>query len=339
MVDKSKKTKKLTLKKGASNAQKADAAKAKKPAAAKVATPTKKSAPVTKKATARNTTVARTLPVPTSGPNIPPRKDETSLKNAYYYGEPLPKTCQVSRTFYICAIIMTVLLYAEIVGGLLLYFNCDVKVTCDGPSLSQTVTQLLKGPQKRHHHHRDSGKIRRKRGNRRHKATETVKKTSAATINANELRKFETQACPPPATRRVVFNEEEYKPYAKGGDAAIEGKLCLPLADGSTKCYNNASVFINPVTSYSNEWYSRGWAGKENLTRADDRAFLYNVMVKTDENGNYTFTNLAPGNYYIGASVCVPNSKTAKKCTYRRYAKKVQVTKLIKVNRLDQVYP
>ena len=161
--------------------------------------------------------------------------------------------------------------------------------------------------------------------------TETVKAQQAKT-NKPALR------CPPPVERKVTFNEAEYAPFDGSGLAVISGSLCFPLKDGSTKCFENTDVFINPVTSYSDEWYIRGWAGRENLQRADERAFKYNKMVKTGKDGTFKFENLKPGSYYVAAAVCLPEAKDAKNCQRQRYAAKVSMKRLVKPT-FKRVFP
>lgn len=144
--------------------------------------------------------------------------------------------------------------------------------------------------------------------------------------------------CPPPVARRVPYSAAEYVPYAKGGSAKIAGKACFTLEDKSEKCFPNLVVFINPVTNYSNEWYVRGWAGTERLADADPRVVPFNVSVKTAADGSYAFENIAPGTYYVGTQVCLPKTKTDKACTYKRFAAKVTMKKLVSPTLL-QVYP
>lgn len=145
-------------------------------------------------------------------------------------------------------------------------------------------------------------------------------------------------ACPPPVPRKAKYIEAEYAPYAQKGNASIQGKLCFPLADGSEKCFANTTVFINPVTSYSDEWYRRGWAGREYLATADQRVIPFNKMVKTDKDGHFAFKDLAPGSYYVGTTVCLPKTKDAKACAYTRWAAKVTMKRMVTPT-FKKVYP
>lgn len=140
------------------------------------------------------------------------------------------------------------------------------------------------------------------------------------------------------AERKAAFIESEYAPYAGTGKAVIEGNACFELADGSTKCFENADVFINPVTTYSDEWYNRGWAGKEFLAKADSRALPFNKMIKTGKDGAFKFDGLQPGSYYVGAMVCMPQGADSKGCSCTRFASKVTMKNKVKTT-LKQVFP
>ena len=144
--------------------------------------------------------------------------------------------------------------------------------------------------------------------------------------------------CPEPQDRHEILNPDEYAPYEKGGSAVIEGDLCFTLEDGVKKCFDRAQVFINPVTSYSDEWYHRGWAGREALKAPDERAVKSNKMTLSDKDGKYKFEGLASGSYYVGAIVCVPKKSTDKNCVLSRYAAKVSMKNRIKP-KLKRVYP
>ena len=239
------------------------------------------------------------------------------------------KTYELSRFGYSLFIGMIVLLYALLIAAMVVDYKYDVQFHEHN---RQTIQQ--KAPRSR------TRSIRRDRPSQTGK--KAVKRRRELPVSHTTKKADHTASpalkCPPLVKRNVVFNEVEYEPYAKQGEAAITGKLCVKLTDGSDKCFEGANVFINPVTSYSNEWYNRGWAGKENLERADERAFKFNKMTSTDKDGHFAFENLAPGSYYVGAAICVPETKDSPKCEYRRYATKVTMHKFIDA-KLKKVYP
>ena len=123
---------------------------------------------------------------------------------------------------------------------------------------------------------------------------------------------------PPPfkpkkKSRKVAFNESEYKPYAQKGDLSLSGNACNMLPD-NLECPKKVYVFLNPVTSYSNEWYKEHWAGNKLIENPDKRAWTYHKKAVVQENGDFVFSNLPQGEYYIGAELCakqidMPNEK------------------------------
>lgn len=114
--------------------------------------------------------------------------------------------------------------------------------------------------------------------------------------------------CPPVWKRVVPFNIEEYKPYDTTGTLTLSGNICDALPKGMN-CPEKISVFINPKTSYSDEWWTKHWNGSFGITKPDKQALKYNKQTTTDKNGNFTFSHLPTGSYYVGAEVCSKNPK------------------------------
>ncbi|MBP5160498.1 MAG: hypothetical protein ILP11_00370 [Alphaproteobacteria bacterium] len=152
---------------------------------------------------------------------------------------------------------------------------------------------------------------------------------AAEVQSVQEAKKDKHYACRAAAPRKAKFVAEEYAPYQKKGEAIIAGKVCLTLEDNTEKCFPNSRVIINPVTSYSQEWYTRGWAGTEYLEEADPRVTPTNLIQITDEKGAFAFKNLPAGAYYVGAEVCVPKTKDAKECIYTRLGARVKMKRYV----------
>lgn len=294
--------------------------------------PTKKKT-VTKKTAAEKKTTAKvkksgTKPVQAKKVSAKTAEVKTVTKSAEITEktpkiEQKKKTVEISKFFYGVVIFIIILLYAQIFAGAVFYYKYDIQVKNHG----EIVHQLRKRPLTR----------TRKKGIRtiRRRQPKTTKQQQST---QTEKKAYPALKCPPPVKRDVVFDEREYLPYAKEGNAVIEGDLCLTLKDGSLKCFENAEVFINPVTSYSDEWYKRGWAGRETLEVAHPRAFHYNKKVKTGKDGAFRFEKLPAGSYYVASAICVPEAKGATSCQYHRYATKVEIKKYVKP-KLKRVYP
>lgn len=279
-----------------------------------------------------------------------PKKEPVVQKTPVATSEGTQK--KATPTYKGLAILLVVFLYVELAALGYIYYTYDVSFYP-----KQTTAQLLKAKRARQQH------VRKKMVQRRHHVAQkqagrphsqkmkaapqkVVKQAPAKRVPAQKAftekdmpkTTLKAPTCPPPVPRKVAFNEAEYAPYAVKGNAKIAGNLCLTLADGSEKCFENVDIFINPVTSYSDEWYTRGWAGREYLATADARALPFNKIVKTGPNGAYAFTDLAPGSYYVGTTVCLPPAKDAKTCQYTRWATKVSMKRLVKPT-LKKVFP
>ena len=131
--------------------------------------------------------------------------------------------------------------------------------------------------------------------------------------------------CPPVWKRTVPFDINEYKPYDTVGALTLSGNVCDALPKG-VKCPTNTTVFINPKTSYSDEWWTKHWNGSFGITKPDEQALKYNKKTTADDKGNFSFTNLPAGSYYIGAEVCT-KTKRQKTCQPMRLGTLVKLDK------------
>lgn len=100
--------------------------------------------------------------------------------------------------------------------------------------------------------------------------------------------------------RKVAIDAAQYKPYEGKGKSELHGKLCVSVGEGQ-ECLANQLIVLNPVTDYSTEWFSRNWTKNEPLQEADPIAKEHNKTTKTAQDGSFSFTDLRPGTYYVGA--------------------------------------
>ena len=148
---------------------------------------------------------------------------------------------------------------------------------------------------------------------------------------------------PDPIKRQVVLDEKEYAPYDVKGTAVIEGRLCTKNAEGKEVCPAGQRVILNPVTTYSKEWFE-AWKTMKCLEPPHPTALKHNRLTATDEKGNFKFDNLAPGKYFVAAEICVPCGKKDEKdvkdssLPFGRFAAEVTVQKQSKVV-LKKVFP
>lgn len=111
--------------------------------------------------------------------------------------------------------------------------------------------------------------------------------------------------CIPPtvAKRRIAFDELSYAGYDAVGTATIKGQAFLKTRGGEVKFAAGGKVYCNPVTSYSTEWYHRGVIDGETLETPDPRAEKYYRETQADAFGNFEFTSLPAGSYYLAAPI------------------------------------
>lgn len=104
---------------------------------------------------------------------------------------------------------------------------------------------------------------------------------------------------PKPYVRTAPFVVDEYAQYSGEGDAAIEGQAFVKTAGGDVKPCAGNNVILNPVTSYSAEWFEHAIVKGETVTSPDPRVKDYARKVMGDADGRFVFEKLPPGSYYV----------------------------------------
>ena len=116
-----------------------------------------------------------------------------------------------------------------------------------------------------------------------------------------------------PAARETSFNEQEYAQYAYAGTGTISGQVMVRAEGGQTRPAEGSQVSLNPVTSYSTEWWNRTVVGGLNLRSADEREQKYLRTAVTDAQGRFLFSDLPRGEYFVVAAlntVAAPSGAT-----------------------------
>ncbi|MBR6675612.1 MAG: hypothetical protein IKL32_06840 [Alphaproteobacteria bacterium] len=142
--------------------------------------------------------------------------------------------------------------------------------------------------------------------------------------------------CPPVWQRQAIFNPTEYAPYDAQGTLTISGNICSALPKGAI-CPEKIDVFVNPKTSYSDEWWTKHWTGRHGISKVDERALKYNKQGTVQAGGQFTITNLPTGTYYVGAAACVSIAPD-KPCHNMRWGTQISLNKNTEVS-LNQVFP
>jgi hypothetical protein len=113
-----------------------------------------------------------------------------------------------------------------------------------------------------------------------------------------------------PAARESAFNEQEYAQYAYAGTGTITGQVVVRGEGGRTEPAVGSQVSLNPVTSYSTEWWNRTVVGGLNLRSADEREQKYLRTANTDSTGRFLFSDLPRGEYFVVAALNTGTSAT-----------------------------
>lgn len=106
-----------------------------------------------------------------------------------------------------------------------------------------------------------------------------------------------------PAVERIEFPIEEYSALPASGTGVVEGQAFLKTRGGDVKTAAGSVVLLNPVTSYSNQWYEINYILQKPLTEADPRLQKYETTKTADAEGRFKFTNVPPGEYYVVSKV------------------------------------
>ncbi|WP_240349681.1 hypothetical protein [Pseudomonas putida] len=106
-----------------------------------------------------------------------------------------------------------------------------------------------------------------------------------------------------PPLQRPPFPVEEYQKLVLDGAGTVSGQVFMKTVGGDVKYGAGSEVALFPVTSYSNFWYQNGYLQSKPIVPSDERQKKYMKVTQADGNGNFKFTNVAPGDYYVSSMV------------------------------------
>jgi len=103
---------------------------------------------------------------------------------------------------------------------------------------------------------------------------------------------------PLPLLPRIPFPQAEYAKLPMSGTGTVTGRAFLKRG-GDILSAAGERVLLNPVTSYSNQWYTLSYIGHNQLEPPDPRINKYIRATTADSQGRFTFRNVPPCDYYI----------------------------------------
>lgn len=105
--------------------------------------------------------------------------------------------------------------------------------------------------------------------------------------------------------KRIPFPQSEYSQIPAKGNGSIRGNVLFRSDNGTEIPINGAKLYLNPVTSYSKQWYKETYLKGRTMEKADDRIYNYIKYTSSSKNGVYAFYELPRGTYYLtGIAKC-----------------------------------
>jgi hypothetical protein len=103
--------------------------------------------------------------------------------------------------------------------------------------------------------------------------------------------------------QRIEFPLSEYTMLNTEGTGVVKGQAFLKTRGGDVKTAAGNEIQLNPVTSYSNQWYKDSYLQNKPLTEPDLRYLGYILTTIADAEGKFEFINVPSGEYYLVAPV------------------------------------
>jgi hypothetical protein len=110
---------------------------------------------------------------------------------------------------------------------------------------------------------------------------------------------------------RVTFPVSEYKHLARTGKGTVKGTIYIRDAYDKRIVGANTRLYLNPITSYSKQWYKESYIGGYKMEKADDRLFNYLRFTASNSDGKFAFYGVPTGSYYLIGTV-----KCGSECGY-----------------------
>jgi len=103
--------------------------------------------------------------------------------------------------------------------------------------------------------------------------------------------------------KRIPFPVSEYNRLARIGKGTIKGTIYVKTPYGDKVVGAGTRLYLNPVTSYSNQWYNDSYVGGNKMEKADSRLFNYLKFTAADAKGAFAFYGVPAGSYYLIGTV------------------------------------
>ncbi|MDQ7085489.1 MAG: carboxypeptidase regulatory-like domain-containing protein [Sulfurovum sp.] len=125
--------------------------------------------------------------------------------------------------------------------------------------------------------------------------------------------------------QRMPFPIAEYSSLPKIGKGTITGTIYLRDSYGQPVVGASTRLYLNPITSYSQEWYEVSYLAGKKMAKADTRLFNYLKFTASDRQGKFNFYGVPNGSYYLIGTV-----KCAQRCGFSA-TKSIRITSKVSV--------
>jgi len=102
--------------------------------------------------------------------------------------------------------------------------------------------------------------------------------------------------------RRIPFPADEYAQLKTMGEGVVKGTISVRLGD-RTVPGRQTRLYLNPVTSYSKQWYRESYLAGHKMGKADPRLFNYLKFTASNDRGDFAFYGVPAGEYYVVGTV------------------------------------
>jgi hypothetical protein len=103
--------------------------------------------------------------------------------------------------------------------------------------------------------------------------------------------------------KRIPFPLPEYYALTQIGKGTIEGNIYLTDSYGRQVVGGDTRLYLNPVTSYSKQWYNKGYLAGRKMESADGKLFNYLKFTSSNYEGRFAFYGVPKGRYYLIGTV------------------------------------
>ena len=122
-------------------------------------------------------------------------------------------------------------------------------------------------------------------------------------VNITETETIITEDAAAMKMERVTFPVSEYRRLSRSGKGTVKGSIYVKDAYDKRVVGAGTRLYLNPVTSYSKQWYKESYIGGYKMEKADNRLFNYLRFTASNTQGEFAFYGVPTGSYYLIGTV------------------------------------